>query len=147
MSAATSNRTNYKCMLTFTCLIHRYFTITELIDFIKLAIKKIYIDYTDRFLQHQTVRFTLSLRQALKIVLKFFVTWYWVTDFSQVALVRAFVTVGYDALSSYTEINTIFGAPCTYMWSWPLQSLSQLVRSFFCLHLQSERRPMCKPSS
>ena len=51
------------------------------------------------------------------------------------------------SLSSYTEINIIFGAPCTYMWSWPLQSLSQLVQSFFCLHLQSERRPMCKPSS
>ena len=121
-------------MLTFACLIHRYFTIMELIDFIKLAIKKKYMDYKDRFLQHQTFRFTLSLRQALKIVLKFFVTRYWVIDFSQVALIQAFVTVGYDALSSCTEINTIFGVLCTYKWSWPLQKsklVSSVIFSFF----------------
>ena len=62
-------------MLTFTCFIHKYFTKTELIDFFKLAIKK-FIDYKERFLLHQTVRFTLLLGQALKIVLIFLVFWY-----------------------------------------------------------------------
>ena len=146
MSAATSNRTNYKCMLPFTCLIHRYFTITELIDFIKLAIKKIYRFHTPISSASKSPFYSF-IKTSFKNCFKIFFTWYWVIDFSQMALVRAFVTVGYDAWSSYTEIDTIFGAPCTYMWSWPLQSLSKLVQSFFCLHLQSERRPMCKPSS
>ena len=102
------------------------------------------MDYKDRFLQHQTVRFTLSLRQALKIVLKFFVTRYWVIDFSQVALIRAFVTVGYDVLSSCTEINTIFGALCTYKWSWPLQK-SKLVSSviFFFFYICKVKEELC----
>ena len=54
---------------------------------------------------------------------------------------RTFVTLGYDALSSCTEINTIFRALCTYQWPWPMQK-SNLISSvlFFFLHLQSGRR-------
>lgn len=54
---------------------------------------------------------------------------------------RTFVTLGYDALSSCTEINTIFRALCTYQWPWPMQKYN-LISSvlFFFLHLQSGRR-------
>ena len=41
---------------------------------------------------------------------------------------RTFVTLGYDALSSCTEINTIFRALCTYQWPWPMQK-SNLISS------------------
>ena len=44
---------------------------------------------------------------------------------------RTFVTLGYDASSSCTEINTIFRALCTYQWPWPMQKYNLISSVLF----------------
>ena len=54
---------------------------------------------------------------------------------------RTFVTLGYDALSSCTEINTIFRALCTYQWPWPMQKsnlISSVLFFFYICKVEGE---------
>ena len=51
---------------------------------------------------------------------------------------RTFVTLGYDASSLCTEINTIFRALCTYQWPWPMQKsnlISSVLFFFFFFYI------------